>query len=146
MINKYLKYISEPQKNLDGHAICPYVKKFADSVWVWKTSDMEESVKKYVNNFPINKKVVVLISEPSSYHYHNLENICNKYQTDKLWLAPDHPTHYNEIGGVRTNNTEYAMILIQDREELNKYAEVLKKTTYYNFWTEDYYKEIVENR
>ena len=146
MINKYLKYISEPQKNLDGHSICPYVKKFADSVWVWKTSDMEESVKKYVNNFPINKKVVVLISEPSSYHYHNLENICNKYQTDKLWLAPDHPTHYNEIGGVRTNNTEYAMFLIQDREELNKYADALKKTTYYNFWTEDYYNEIVKNR
>ena len=63
-----------------------------------------------------------------------------------MWLAPDHPTHYNEIGGVRTNNTEYAMILIQDREELNKYADALKKTTYYNFWTEDYYNEIVKNR
>ena len=146
MIEKYLKHLSLPREELDGHAICPYAKKYMDSIWVWKTNDMEESVKKYVKDFPINKKVIVLVSEPSLYHYHNLENICNKYQTEKLWLAPDHPSHYNEIGGVRTNNSNYAMILIQDREELKKYSDILKKTTYYNFWSEEYFKEIVLDR
>ena len=38
------------------------------------------------------------------------------------------------------------MILIQDRKELNKYSEKLKETTYYNFWSKEYYKEIVEER
>jgi len=61
-------------------------------------------------------------------------------------LAPDHPDHYNEIGGVRTNNEDYAMILIQDRDDLRKHSEILKKTTYYNFWSDDYYKEIVKGR
>lgn len=146
MIEKYLKTISKSQKQLDGHAICPYAKKFKEHIWVWKTKDVEKWVKHYTRNFPINKKVVIIISEPEKYDYQKLTNICSKYQTDKLWLAPDHPKHYNEIGGVKTNNEDYAMILIQDKEELNKYSEILKKTSYYSFWSTEYYNEIVKNR
>jgi hypothetical protein len=146
MINKYLKYISESQKNLDGHAICPYAKKFADSIWVWKTHDLEERVNYYVNNFPVNKKVVILIADPKKYSYKAVQELCDKYQTEELWLAPDHPEHYNEIGDVRTNNEDYAMILIQDREEIKKYSDILKETSYYDFWSKEYHKEIVENR
>jgi hypothetical protein len=146
MIDKYIEYISKSRKELDGHAICPYAKKFADSVWIWKTDDMEERVNYYVNNFPVNKKVVVLIADPKKYSYKVIQELCDKYQTEELWLAPDHPEHYNEIGGVRTNNEDYAMILIQDREEIKKYSDILKGTSYYDFWSKEYYKEIVENR
>ena len=38
------------------------------------------------------------------------------------------------------------MVLIQDRDDLKKHSEILKKTTYYNFWSDDYYKEIVRDR
>ena len=146
MIEKYLSYIKQPRAELDGHPICPYAKKYIEAIWVWKTNNMLESVKKYVANFPINKKVVILISEPSKYRYEELESICNEFQTKELWLAPDHPDHYNEIGGVKTNNEDYAMILIQDREELNKYSDMLQETSYYSFWSNEYYKEIVEDR
>ena len=146
MIEKYLNYISTPRNELDGHAICPYAKKYIDSIWVWKTKNMKKSVEYYVKNFPINKKVIVLVSEPEDYNYKTLENICDEYQTDKLWLAPDHPNRHSQIGGIKTNNSDYAMILIQDREELKKYSDILQKTTYYNFWSEEYYNEIVKNR
>lgn len=146
MINNYLKHISKHQTKLDDHAICPYVKKYLNSIWVWKTNDIETDVIKYTKNFPINKKVVILISDSHKYEYADLVRICNKYQNKKIWLAPDHPNHYNEIGGVRTNNEDYAMILIQDRDDLKKHSDILKKTTYYNFWSDDYYKEIVKDR
>ena len=146
MIEKYLNYIKQPRAELDNHPICPYAKKYFDTIWIWKTTNIEESVKNFVANFPINKKVVILLSDPCKYDYKTLKFICNENQTNTLWLSPDHPDHYNEINGVKTNNENYAMILIQDRKELNKYSEKLKETTYYNFWSKEYYKEIVEER
>ncbi|MEB3339834.1 hypothetical protein [Okeania sp.] len=140
MIQKYLEYLQKPRLELDGHPICPYAKKFIENISVWNAENMVESVKKYVNNFPVNKKVIILIADPKKYSIEELQTICDENQTDKLWLVPDHPNQYNEIGGVKTNNEDYAMILIQDREELKKYSDKLQKTSYYNFWSEEYYK------
>ena len=145
-LKKYIDYISKSRDELGGHAICPYAKKFSNEVLVVETEDLLTSVKNYVTTFPTDKKVVVLISSPSKYHYHNLVNICNLHQTKDLWLAPDHPTRYNEIGGIRTNNEEYAMILIQDKKHLNEYSEKLKDTDYYSYWSKEYYEEIMNGR
>ena len=84
MINNYLKHISKHQTKLDDHAICPYVKKYLNSIWVWKTNDIETDVIKYTKNFPINKKVVILISDSHKYEYADLVRICNKYQNNSL--------------------------------------------------------------
>ena len=83
MLNRYLKHISKPQTKLDNHAICPYAKKYLDYIWVWKTNNIENDVVRYTKNFPINKKVVILISEPNKYEYDTLIRICDKYQTKK---------------------------------------------------------------
>ena len=146
MIEKYLNTITKSQDKLDGHAICPYANKFKENILICETDDMKKMVEYYTINFPADKKVVVIISKPEKYDYETLTNYCSIYQSDKLWLAPDHPKHYNEIGGIKTNNEDFAMILIQDREELNRYSNILKKTSYYSFWTKEYFAEIVTDR
>lgn len=37
----------------------------------------------------------------------------------------------------------YNFILAQPKEKLMRFREALKKTDYYSYWSEDYYKEIV---
>ena len=71
---------------------------------------------------------------------------CSNYQSyankKDLWLIWDHPNNKNNINGVRTNNTEYAIILIQRLEETKGFQTIFK-TNYYNFWDNKYFKEIV---
>jgi hypothetical protein len=70
----------------------------------------------------------------------------DKAKSKDLWLIWDHPDQVNRIGEVQTNNTEYAILLIQPLTELKQYSEKLKKTDYYSFWDKSYYKAIVEDR
>ena len=145
-IKKYIDYISLSRAQLNGHAICPYAKKFIKDVFIKETDDIENEVKYFVTNFPENYKVVLVISDYKNHQYKNLVDICDSYQNDKLWLAPDHPNQYNEISGIQTNNEHYAMILIQDRQHLTFYSDKLKETDYYEYWSKDYYDEIVTDR
>ena len=107
MIEKYLNTITKSQDKLDGHAICPYANKFKENILICETDDMKKMFEYYTINFPADKKVVVIISKPEKYDYETLTNYCSIYQSDKLWLAPDNPKHYNEIGGIKTNNEDF---------------------------------------
>ena len=63
-----------------------------------------------------------------------------------LWLIWDHPDQINKINGIKTNNKEYAILLIQKLSELNGYSEKLHNTDYYSFGDKEYYNNIVKNR
>ncbi len=41
MIDDYIKYISLKRKELGGHAICPFAKKFLDKTEIIKSDDLE---------------------------------------------------------------------------------------------------------
>ncbi|NDB79918.1 hypothetical protein EB155_08620, partial [archaeon] len=47
------------------------------------------------------------------------------------------------IGGVKTNNEKYNLILCQSKIKLSKIRKKLLQTEYYTYWTEDYLKEIL---
>jgi hypothetical protein len=52
----------------------------------------------------------------------------------------DQPTFIN---GVQTNNKKFNLILCQSKKKLSAYRKKLAETGYYNYWSEDYLKEIL---
>jgi hypothetical protein len=92
----------------------------------------------------------LIYGDKDQYDVEWLESFCStheKYAKDKdLWLIWDHPNQINKINNIKTNNKEYAILLIQGLSELNKYSKRLHKTNYYSFWDKDYYNNIVKNR
>lgn len=55
----------------------------------------------------------------------------------------DHPDDIEQIGNVVLNQREYALLLIQRRDKLQEARKNLKKMGYYNNWSKDYYKDVV---
>ena len=145
-LKDYIDYISESRDELGGHAICPYVKKYMDKVQIKFTLSIIKEAKATLLNYPKDKKVVLVCSEDLSINFEELDKFCQSHQTKELWLAADHPNRYSEINGVRTNNKDYSMILIQERAHLTDLSNKLKNTTYYDFWSKEYFKEIVSDR
>ena len=145
-ITEYIDYIAKKRDELGGHAICPYVKKYMDMVEIKFSNMITYEALLTISNYPKNKKVVLVCSEDLSTPFKLLDKFCQRHQTKELWLAADHPDRHSEINGVRTNNEHYAMILIQEREHLIELSNRLKHTKYDDFWSKEYFKEIVNDR
>lgn len=149
MIEDYIDYVSLKRKELGGHAICPFAKSFLDKVKIIESEDFWVDAIECMDNteHPI---LYLLYGDKNKYDKSWLKWFCEiheEYSRGKdLWLIWDHPDQTNKINGIKTNNEEYAILLIQPLSELNKYSESLKKTNYYSFWDKDYYKKIVESR
>lgn len=145
-LNDYIDYISKKRDELGGHAICPYAKKYLNLVEIKHTHLIFDEALSILSNYPKDKKVVIVCSDDLSTSFNDLDKFCQLHQTKELWLAADHPHRYSEINGVRTNNEHYAMILIQERKHLTDLSNKLKNTTYYDYWSEEYFREIVNDR
>lgn len=150
-LNAYIKYLTIPQEKINDNPICPYAKKYLDKISHVFTDNMEEEIEKYYGNFPKDMKVVLILSEDlKKYNVSKLvsltENNQSKFNNKDIWVAYDHPNNNNYIGEVKTNNNYFAIILLQPLKELIELSNNLKKFDYYDHWSKDYYKEIVEDR
>jgi len=147
----YIDYISTPQKTLNNNSICPFAKRYFTHVEFKITNFFVKDLEFYLNNYPKNKKLVVLLAKKTNkYSINKVESIVekyyNKFKKNDLWLAFDHPLLNNYIGNVKTNNNFTPFLLIQPLQELIRFSNSLEKTDYYNFWSKKYYQEIVEKR
>ena len=149
MIKDYIDHVSKKRKELGGHAVCPYAKAFLKKTNIVCSNNLMYSafdcLKK--ENHPM---LSVIYGDPVKHDDVWCNLFCGHYQSyankKDLWLIWDHPIKKNNINGVRTNNTEYAIILIQRLEETKRLSDNLQKTNYYNFWDNKYFKEIVLER
>ena len=62
-------------------------------------------------------------------------------QTTLLHL--DHPEDPGYIDGEYTGNGKHILFLIQSKKDLQEARKHLRSTTYYDRWTNEYYKEVV---
>ena len=150
-LNAYIKYLTIPQKQINDNPICPYAKRYLDKISHVFTNDIEKELEKYYNNFPIDMKVVLILSEDlKKYSVEKLTKLLEinqqKFNKKDIWIAYDHPDNTNYIGEVKTNNNYFAMILLQPLKEICELSNKLKKFDYYDYWSKSYYKEIVEDR
>jgi len=149
MIEDYIKYISLKRKELGGHAICPFAKRFLDKTVIIESKDLQADAIKCLESQD-RPMLWMIYGCPNKFNKGWLESFCEKHKekakSKDLWLIWDHPDQVNKIGDVETNNKEHGILLIQPLTELNEYSDKLKNTNYYDFWQKDYYKSIVEDR
>ena len=149
MIEDYIKYITLKRKELGGHAICPFAKRFLDKTVIIESEDLEKDAIQCIESEE-RPMLWMVYGCPEKFNKEWLSSFCetnkDKAKAKDLWLIWDHPDQTNKIGDVETNNKEYGILLIQPLTELNEYSEKLKKTNYYEFWDKEYYDAIVGNR
>ena len=150
MIKDYIDHVSKKRKELGGHAVCPYAKAFLKKTNIVYSNNLMHSAFECFNE-PNLYMLSVIYGDPNKHDKAWCACFCEEYQAyankNNLWLIWDHPNQKNNINGVRTNNTEYAILLIQKLDETRKFSKKLEqKTDYYSYWSAGYFKEIVKKR
>lgn len=134
-IQEWISQISTPKDELNGFSVCPYASGS-------KTLIVETSIDNIVPQPGYD--VIIFI----------IEDFWREDQVVK-WVK-----HYNKkftyykffedlssrdtfVGGVKTNNDKFNLILCQSKKKLSTVRKKLAKTDYYTFWTEEYLEEIL---
>ena len=139
-IEQWIERITTPQKS--GHPICPFAKKA--KYWIYPYEDMLSLQLRagfYDHRFdlficlPTDQYMTV---EQAKY----LESNCNRHAKDSITLL-DHPDDPGYIDDICTSNGKYVIFLIQSKKGLLDARSLLRKSNYYNNWSDDYYKKIV---
>jgi hypothetical protein len=133
-IENWIKEVSVVRPELGGFSICPFAKKSNYEI-------LEIDIDRI---YPIDglDVVIYVVNEDDLEAINWWVDFYNSKYKDWLFFE-DCATYDTFIGGVQTNNGKYNLILGQPKEKLKKFREILKKTDYYNYWSDDYYKEIV---
>ncbi len=66
-------------------------------------------------------------------------------QTEYIVLD-DHRDDSTFINDLKTNFSEHNLILIQKRDKLSKAREQLHQTNYYDYWSTELYRRIVDGK
>jgi hypothetical protein len=137
-VEDWIQRISQPADKLGGFSVCPYAKGAE-----YEIIDTDGST---INPPPWDFELIIY-KLPDYYSEQEVCDIASEY--NKLYpdivFLPDPKDRYTEINGVQTNNGEYNLILCQWRDNLNKTRDKLKNTSYYQYWAEDYLKEILSS-
>lgn len=136
VVESWIQKVSQSRPELGGFAVCPFATKATYKI-IECNIDKLELVDGYeVLIFIVNESNLEEINKWVK-HYNNLH-------PDWIFLE-DCATYDTFINGVQTNNGFYNLILAQPKEKLLKAREALKKTSYYSYWSSEYYKEIVDD-
>ena len=141
-----LDFLSKPNVAFDNIPPCPYAKK------AWLDGNVE--IKEFVSFEELRKDLDIWDKEVIIYLFQHsvlprcneLETLAasfNKEYTDFLFLE-ETPDLEENVAGVIVNQGELCMLLVQKRKPLEEAREELKKTGYYDNWTEDMKERIID--
>lgn len=136
-LKDWIKHISTPMKDIGGMPVCPYAKETKYQVISVKDNDI---------NPPSWFFELIIYVFPNDITIRDLKLTAEKYNKifPELIFLPDHKNHTTYINGIRTNNGKHNLLLCQYRRELENARNKLRKTNYYQYWTEEYLKEILQ--
>jgi hypothetical protein len=142
MLDYIVDFIEKPTKAFNDMPVCPFAKKARNEgrihIEVMELSqDVLQMCKKFAKDNPLDVLIVM----------HPTKDGMTSGQIDELvlWLNQNldgweafgsHPENTTSINGVYTRRDPYPNIQFNSITELKKWAAKLKKTKYYNNWTE----------
>ena len=141
-----LNFLSKPNSVFDNIPPCPYAKK----AWLDGHVEVKEFVsfaemRKDIANW--NKEVVIyLFQETMLPRCTELQILASKFNDefpDFLFLE-ETPDLVESVAGVLVNQGELCMMIVQKRKPLEDAREELKKTGYYDNWTEEMKERIMD--
>ena len=141
-----LDFLSKPNSAFDNLPPCPYAKK------AWLDGNVE--VKEFVSFAEMrkdldewNKEVIIYLFQyttlPRCTELQILASKFNEEFPDFLFLE-ETPELVEDVAGVIVNQGELCMLLVQKRKPLEEAREELKKTGYYDKWSEDMKERIMD--
>lgn len=141
-----LDFLSKPNSAFDNLPPCPYAKK------AWLDGNVE--VKEFISFAEMrkdldkwNKEVIIYLFQytmlPRCTELQILASKFNEEFPDFLFLE-ETPELVEDVAGVIVNQGELCMLLVQKRKPLEEAREELKKTGYYDKWSEDMKERIMD--
>lgn len=135
-ILQWIQNVSEIRPDLGGFAICPFAKQAKYDIIECKSSEIK----------PIDRYDVLIYVIENDLTLNQVQEWVeiynNKYPEWKFF--EDCAFYDTYINGIKSNNGKYNLILSQPKVKLRKFREILAKTNYYNYWSNDYLKEILQ--
>lgn len=146
----WIQRISEKKDELGKFSICPYAKSALENkkvFWSYINKEPDTYILNHIKNYfkdCIDFEVILYYNLEKNLSDTDLLNIINKLQKERndLVFLKDHPDNPGFINGLYTGNGEYPVILVQPRDKLMQARNALQKTDYYDYWSEEYKKEI----
>jgi hypothetical protein len=139
--NWVMDVLSKPNQAFGNLPPCPYAKK----AWIENkvTVKLFESFEYIDQHLSELKEVQIYCFE--TINKDNLSNIAKEYNKKypNLLFLEEHPELIEEIGGFTVNQGKWAMLIIQNRIELEKTREKLKQTSYYENWSQELKQRIL---
>ena len=141
-----LDFLSKPNVAFDNIPPCPYAKK----AWLDGNVEVKEFIsfaemRKDIDNW--NKEVIIyLFQETMLPRCTELQVLASKFNDefpDFLFLE-ETPELVEDVAGVIVNQGDLCMMIVQKRKELEEAREELKKTGYYDNWTEEMKERIMD--
>jgi hypothetical protein len=134
-IREWIRKVSVLRPELGGFAVCPYASTAKYKIIECQIDDIE----------PIEGyDVVIFIVED----YHSVEDILDWVESyNKIWenweFFEDCAEKISFVGEIQSNNGLLNLILAQPKVKLKKFREKLGDTKYYDYWDDDYMREIL---
>ena len=134
-IRDWIHKVSILRPELGGFAFCPYASTAKYKIVECQIDDIE----------PIEGyDVVIFIVED----YHTVEDILDWVESyNKIWedweFYDDCAEKITYVGEIQSNNGMYNLILAQPKAKLRKFREILGNTKYFDYWDDDYMREIL---
>jgi hypothetical protein len=134
-IREWIQKVSVLRPELGGFAVCPYASNAKYKIIECNIDDIEP-VEGY--------DVVIFIVED----YHSIEDILDWVESynkihEEWEFFEDCAEKISFVGEIQSNNGLYNLILAQPKAKLQKFREILGKTQYYDYWDDDYMREIL---
>ena len=134
--------LDTPNSKFGNLPPCPYAKKawvegnvsvkMFDDVQSFTPQDWDKEVNIYVMNPWISSE---LLSEMAKNY--------NSMYSDYLFLE-EHPDLIEDVGGFVVNQGKLILLIVQDRKPLEEARKKLQETNYYEKWTPEMKKRIIE--
>jgi hypothetical protein len=144
----WIQRISEKKDELGGFSICPFAKRALEEkkvFWSYIGQECVAYILRYIES-TTDFEVIIFYNLKKNLTDNDLKVIISKLQVKMpdLVFLKDHPDNPGFINGVNTSNNEYPTILVQPRNKLEEARNKLLKTKYYDYWSEEYKKEIFD--
>jgi len=134
-IREWIRKLAVLRPEMGGFAVCPYASGASFTIIECLVNDI-----KPIDGFDVVIFVIERELEPE-----DVEDWCeslNVIYPDWIFLedAAEKPSY---IGEIQTNNGLYNLILMQNREKLRKAREKLGNTPYYDYWSDNFLREVL---
>ena len=140
------RFVEKPNKDFGGLAPCPFAKdaRKKDKInFVEFNNDRPDSeIEQYIYNMDFDRyEATVIIFEKDRWTAKETFKIARdleaKAEKEGILFGEDHPEMVETVGDSKINNGEYILLFLQNAEQVEKAAEKLRKTSYYDMWRKE---------